>query len=68
MSHEDEHEVPKRSPTPTQCRRPYGVAARKTPEDADGRAAWQIIIADVSMSLDNVLAVAARRASIRGAC
>jgi predicted tellurium resistance membrane protein TerC len=34
------------------------------PRKTFAQAAWQIIIADVSMSLDNVLAVAVQRASI----
>lgn len=33
-------------------------AAAKTPRKTFAQAAWQIVIADVSMSLDNVLAVA----------
>jgi YjbE family integral membrane protein len=35
-----------------------GTIAGKTPRKTFAQAAWQIIIADVSMSLDNVLAVA----------
>jgi YjbE family integral membrane protein len=35
-----------------------GVVARKAPRKTLGQAALQIVIADVSMSLDNVLAVA----------
>ncbi|MBX9456568.1 MAG: TerC family protein [Rhizobium sp.] len=35
-----------------------GAIAGKTPRKTFGQAVWQIVIADVSMSLDNVLAVA----------
>ncbi|MGV3635077.1 MAG: TerC family protein [Pseudorhodoplanes sp.] len=35
-----------------------GTVAGKAPRKTFGQAAWQIIVADVSMSLDNVLAVA----------
>jgi len=35
-----------------------GSAAIATPRKSFGQAAWQIVVADVSMSLDNVLAVA----------
>ncbi len=35
-----------------------GSIAGKAPQKTFGQAAWQIVIADVSMSLDNVLAVA----------
>jgi YjbE family integral membrane protein len=35
-----------------------GGAARRAPTKTFAQAAWQIVIADVSMSLDNVLAVA----------
>jgi YjbE family integral membrane protein len=35
-----------------------GSVAEKGPRKTFGQAAWQIVIADVSMSLDNVLAVA----------
>ncbi|MFZ5691809.1 MAG: TerC family protein [Pseudomonadota bacterium] len=35
-----------------------GTIAGKAPRKTFGQAAWQIIVADVSMSLDNVLAVA----------
>ena len=35
-----------------------GSVAGKTPRKTFGQAVWQIVIADVSMSLDNVLAVA----------
>jgi YjbE family integral membrane protein len=35
-----------------------GTIAGSTPRKTFGQAAWQIIVADVSMSLDNVLAVA----------
>src|SRR5690606_17988334 len=35
-----------------------GVVAAKAPRKTFAQAAWQIVIADVSMSLDNVLAVA----------
>jgi len=35
-----------------------GTVARKAPRKTFAQAAWQIVIADVSMSLDNVLAVA----------
>lgn len=35
-----------------------GTIAGGTPRKTFGQAAWQIIVADVSMSLDNVLAVA----------
>lgn len=35
-----------------------GVVASKAPRKTFAQAAWQIVIADVSMSLDNVLAVA----------
>lgn len=35
-----------------------GVVAAKAPSKTFAQAAWQIVIADVSMSLDNVLAVA----------
>ncbi|WP_137934824.1 TerC family protein [Mesorhizobium comanense] len=36
----------------------HGAAAGKGPTKTFSQAAWQIVIADVSMSLDNVLAVA----------
>lgn len=35
-----------------------GTVAKKAPRKTFAQAAWQIVIADVSMSLDNVLAVA----------
>ena len=35
-----------------------GTVAGRAPRKTFGQAAWQIVIADVSMSLDNVLAVA----------
>ena len=35
-----------------------GTIAARAPRKTLGQAAWQIIVADVSMSLDNVLAVA----------
>ncbi len=35
-----------------------GAIAARAPRKSFGQAAWQIIVADVSMSLDNVLAVA----------
>lgn len=37
---------------------PPGAAAIPVPSKGLGRALWQIVVADVSMSLDNVLAVA----------
>jgi YjbE family integral membrane protein len=37
---------------------PDGTAAIRAPRKSFSQAAWQIVIADVSMSLDNVLAVA----------
>ena len=37
---------------------PDGTAAIARPRKTFGQAAWQIVVADVSMSLDNVLAVA----------
>ena len=37
---------------------PDGTAAEQAPRKTFAAAAWQIVIADVSMSLDNVLAVA----------
>jgi YjbE family integral membrane protein len=37
---------------------PGEVTAPATPHKSFGQAAWQIVVADVSMSLDNVLAVA----------
>jgi YjbE family integral membrane protein len=35
-----------------------GLIAEHAPKKTFGQAAWQIVVADVSMSLDNVLAVA----------
>lgn len=35
-----------------------GAVAKDAPRKSFGQAAWQIVVADVSMSLDNVLAVA----------
>ena len=35
-----------------------GLIAEHAPRKTFGQAAWQIVVADVSMSLDNVLAVA----------
>jgi YjbE family integral membrane protein len=35
-----------------------GLIAEHAPRKSFGQAAWQIVLADVSMSLDNVLAVA----------
>ena len=40
------------------CTLPSAVAASGVPRKTFRQAAWQIIVADVSMSLDNVLAVA----------
>jgi YjbE family integral membrane protein len=37
---------------------PGGTAVARMPRKTFGQAAWQIVVADVSMSLDNVLAVA----------
>jgi YjbE family integral membrane protein len=37
---------------------PGGAAVARMPRKSFGQAAWQIVVADVSMSLDNVLAVA----------
>jgi YjbE family integral membrane protein len=37
---------------------PDGTAVMSAPRKTFGQAAWQIVVADVSMSLDNVLAVA----------
>jgi YjbE family integral membrane protein len=37
---------------------PDGTAVMTAPRKTFGQAAWQIVVADVSMSLDNVLAVA----------
>jgi YjbE family integral membrane protein len=37
---------------------PDGTATMVAPRKSFGQAAWQIVVADVSMSLDNVLAVA----------
>ena len=48
---------PKRCPTPTTTRT-ASIAGERTAQDAWRRPRWQIVIADVSMSLDNVLAVA----------
>ncbi len=42
-----------------------GRIAGGVPKKTFAQAAWQIVVADVSMSLDNVLAVAGPRASIR---
>ena len=41
-----------------------GIVAASAPRKSFAQAAWQIVIADVSMSLDNVLAVAGAPASI----
>ena len=55
VSHEEEHEATEAlSDTDYNQDGTVGGKARKTL----GQAAWQIVIADVSMSLDNVLAVA----------
>ena len=56
VSHEDERARPKRSP----MRRSSTATGRfrQAAEKTFAQAAWQIVIADVSMSLDNVLAVA----------
>lgn len=54
-SHEDEHEATEAlSDTDYNADGTVGKAKKKTL----GQAVWQIVIADVSMSLDNVLAVA----------
>ena len=56
VSHSDEHEA-----TEALSDSDYnndGAVASKGPRKTFAQAAWQIVIADVSMSLDNVLAVA----------
>lgn len=42
-----------------------GAIAGSKPRKTLAQASWQIVVADVSMSLDNVLAVAGQHASIR---
>jgi len=56
VSHEEEEEA-----TEALSERDFdndGAVANKAPRKTFAQAAWQIVIADVSMSLDNVLAVA----------
>jgi YjbE family integral membrane protein len=56
VSHGPEHEATGAS-TSTDLNAD-GSAATRAPRKTLGQAVWQIVIADVSMSLDNVLAVA----------
>ena len=51
VSHEDEHAA-------TQAISGHDYENASVPRKTFGQAAWQIVVADVSMSLDNVLAVA----------
>jgi YjbE family integral membrane protein len=54
-SHEAEHAATEALAHPDAAN---GATAPKAPRKSFAQAAWQIVIADVSMSLDNVLAVA----------
>lgn len=56
VSHEDEHEATEA--LSGEDKNADGAVAARAPRKTFGQAAWQIVIADVSMSLDNVLAVA----------
>src|SRR5690606_7147984 len=56
VSHEEEHEATEA--LANQDLDKSGTVAGGAPKKTFAQAAWQIVIADVSMSLDNVLAVA----------
>ena len=56
VSHEEEHEATEA--LANSDLNADGAVAAKAPRKTLGQAVWQIVIADVSMSLDNVLAVA----------
>ena len=56
VSHEEEHEATEA--LANSDLNADGSVAAKAPRKTLGQAVWQIVIADVSMSLDNVLAVA----------